>query len=379
MNIQNYVIVLILLGTLSVKGQKPPQFPDFEPVKIPNYSIEAGNQSQDKTLQILKQNQEEQYKKQQSQAQLRLKLSKTTKTDVVQKRMSTYEQAAQELQQIIEDRQNQDVGKAVALVENVYYQQKDFGLVFNEKIARIIQLLQRYVKEKELDWKNYDVRQKTLLLFFMQSLVFSDGSVHQAPQYNHEDPMGNKDLSNTFVYKILDENKGQCYSLPLLYKVLADEIKVKASICLAPNHTYVQIKDGKGVNYNFETTGKGFPSDSWIVHELNISQTAIEKGIYMQPLRNKQTLVNLLVVLVEHHIQELGYTDFAKKQIDYCIEQDSTSLRAWSYKANYQTIELQRAIKAKGMPPPSELQNYPELYQKHQSLMKLYQYIDELE
>jgi hypothetical protein len=57
-----------------------------------------------------------------------------------------------------------------------------------------------------------------------------------------------------FVTKLLRTNSGQCHSLPLLYKLLADRLGIAARLSMAPNHSYIQVVGPDGELYSYETT-----------------------------------------------------------------------------------------------------------------------------
>jgi hypothetical protein len=48
--------------------------------------------------------------------------------------------------------------------------------------------------------------------------------------YDFEDLMGQKDRSKMFVTKLLDTNTGNCHSLPFIFKILSNEMKISSCI-----------------------------------------------------------------------------------------------------------------------------------------------------
>ena len=81
--------------------------------------------------------------------------------------------------------------------------------------------------------------------------------------YDFEDFRGEKDYRKMFVSKLLRTNTGQCHSMPLLYKLLADRLGVQTYISMAPNHTFISIKDERGNLYRYETTNGHFTTDAF--------------------------------------------------------------------------------------------------------------------
>jgi hypothetical protein len=66
--------------------------------------------------------------------------------------------------------------------------------------------------------------------------------------------MGHKDLTKTFVTKLLVQNSGQCHSMPLLYLMMAQELGTEAYLSYSPSHSYVMFKDNKSRWNNLELT-----------------------------------------------------------------------------------------------------------------------------
>ena len=63
--------------------------------------------------------------------------------------------------------------------------------------------------------------------------------------YDFKDVFGHKTQESLFVSKLLKTRKGNCHSLPYLYKILAEELGVDAHLALAPNHVYIKHKNIK--------------------------------------------------------------------------------------------------------------------------------------
>lgn len=68
--------------------------------------------------------------------------------------------------------------------------------------------------------------------------------------YDFEDFTGTDDYTKQFVTKVMRTHTGQCRSLPMYYKILAEEIGAEAYLAQAPNHLYIKHlgEDNKWVN-----------------------------------------------------------------------------------------------------------------------------------
>jgi hypothetical protein len=128
--------------------------------------------------------------------------------------------------------------------------------------------------------------------------------------YNFEDPQGDKDLSSTFVTRLLTTHQGNCRSLAYLYKILADETGSKCWLALAPNHIYIRNYSKQVGWYNTELTSGVFPTDAWIAASGYISPDAIRSGLYMDTLSNRQAIGLCILDLAQGYIRQTNnYTD----------------------------------------------------------------------
>jgi hypothetical protein len=99
-----------------------------------------------------------------------------------------------------------------------------------------------------------------------------------------------------FVTKLLRTNSGQCHSLPLLYKMLADQLGVKTYISMAPNHTYIQVLDDRGELYSYETTTHRFVTDSYYMSTGYVKASALKSRSYLDTLTMKEVLASQLLI-----------------------------------------------------------------------------------
>lgn len=154
--------------------------------------------------------------------------------------------------------------------------------------------------------------------------------------YEFEDCDGGVDFTNTFVTKLMRTHNGQCRSLPLLYKLLANEIEAEAYIAYAPRHTFVRHRDETGKGWiNVELTSRNLPRDEFIVETLGITQEAIDKGTYMKPCTDREILLSLLVEMALGYMAKTGYIDsIVERCIETVLAHDSTHLMALMVKSN---------------------------------------------
>jgi hypothetical protein len=124
--------------------------------------------------------------------------------------------------------------------------------------------------------------------------------------YDFDNFLPDKDPTVGFVTKLITTNKGNCNSLPWLYKILAEEIGTSASLALAPIHCYIKHKDEKGKWVNLELTSGSFARDEWIMQESGVTVEQIKTGIYMNALTQKQSIALVLANLAANYQFQFG-------------------------------------------------------------------------
>lgn len=115
--------------------------------------------------------------------------------------------------------------------------------------------------------------------------------------------------------KLLRTNTGQCHSLPLLYKMVADQLGVKAYLSMAPNHTFIQVKDNTGRLYRYETTNGHFVTDGYHMTTGYIKAGALKCGAYLDTLTTQQNLACQVLDLALGYEHYYGFDAF----VDKCV------------------------------------------------------------
>jgi len=97
-----------------------------------------------------------------------------------------------------------------------------------------------------------------------------------------------------FLHSVLDNKRGYCLSLSILYLSLAERLGIPLYGVVVPGHFFVRYDDGR-VRFNIETTsGGGSASDEHYINKFNVPQRLLvedkSRGIYMRNLDKMQTL-----------------------------------------------------------------------------------------
>jgi NADH:ubiquinone oxidoreductase subunit 3 (subunit A) len=195
---------------------------------------------------------------------------------------------------------------AVFLVENAYYGGALSYEIFDRKIKFLASLAKAYQQTNHINYEGSDsaqVKNWAAIFKIMTDSIpvsFGDTIVYHPPfTYNFNDFDGSKDWPNMFVSTLLDTYKGNCHSMPYLYKMIAQECGSNAWLSLAPNHIYIKLLSKNTGWYNTELTSAEFPIDAWIMASGYVHLNAIQNGVYMDTIGDRQSLAMCLVDLAQ--------------------------------------------------------------------------------
>lgn len=226
---------------------------------------------------------------------------------------------------------SQDLKKAVFCVENAFYDNQLDYTAYDKAISTEVKLIELISNQKMIDYNSVDFksvnRHATIYRVMKDTLRFEANYTgyfyHYPLKYNFEDPNGKEDWTNMFTSSLIVNRIGNCHSLPLLYKLIANDLDEKAWLSLAPNHMYIKLHNSESGWFNVELTSGSFPSDSWIKSTGYIHIDAIKNGIYMDTLSDKQSIALCLIDLAEGYIHK-NSEDFNP---DYVLECCNKSLQ----------------------------------------------------
>lgn len=249
--------------------------------------------------------------------------------------------------------------RAVFITENAYYDGRLDFEKFLDDIKNLAFLSLTYAKVNKLSYSAKDSSNITLhgAIFKVMTDSFPviiDTTVvfHHIPfTYDFNDIWGDSLWENMFITKLLVTHEGNCHSLPFLYKMIAELLGLEAHLALAPNHIYIKTYSEKFGWYNTELTSGMFPIDAWLVASGYIHLTAIQNGVYMKALDNRQSIAICMTDLAE------GYKRKTKKADDDFIIRCCDSalyyfpnyvnallLKAETLKAKYETLTARQPL-----------------------------------
>ena len=223
-----------------------------------------------------------------------------------------YEQAYQEMANMLAGRVAPSFKRAVFITENAYLNNELSYTRFCRRVAALAQLCQamRAANESALLYPEKDradvTRNAAIFQLLKDSVHLANGTVLPPYRYDFDDFTGAHDWRKMFVNKLLATHTGNCHSLPLLYKILADETGAPAWLALAPNHIYLKQHSRQQGWYNTELTCFTFPVDAWLMASGYVSKETIVSGIYMDTLSVRQNIALCLVDLAKGYERRVG-------------------------------------------------------------------------
>ncbi len=264
-----------------------------------------------------------------------------------------FEQAFSDISAMLEGNSPIDFKQAVFYSENAYCGNK----VDKEIFYRAIQFYKTIcigIKDSgniiysEKD-KEIASAQCAIFLFMTDTIPVQEDHgivIHTPFDYNFNDYAGQKDWSNMFVTKLIQTQKGNCHSLPYLYKIIMDEMGYECHLALAPNHIYIKVQNKRVGWYNIELTCRDFPTDVWYVASGYIHTDAIRNGVYMKALSDKESIALCLVDLAQGYQARFGMKDgsFILKCCDTALTHFPNYINALLLKAETITALHKQAV-----------------------------------
>ena len=166
--------------------------------------------------------------------------------------------------------------------------------------------------------------------------------------YTTEDPFGSSHWQNTQTINLLETQRGNCYALAVLFKLLADRFDAVAHLVTAPQHVYIQHRDPKGDLYNVELATRSFPGTGTIQTLTYTTREAQLNNLALRSLDAKQSVALCLVYLAKGYEHRYGtpHDAFVMACADKALEHDVNNLNALLLKAQV----LEQRVMTQQMP-----------------------------
>ena len=241
-----------------------------------------------------------------------------------------YVSAFNEMSDMLAGRDSLSIKIAVFLAEWAYYEGKlDYKTDFCDEIDRIARFIHSIYAVNKLE------KYKTGMQMAISSYILSPYSGNNYTPYTYDfDPisMDEESWERQFVSRTLKTHKGQCRSLPWMYKILANELNAEAALAHAPRHCYIMYKDEDNITpeewINLELTTNQMQPKWWIKEDFEISDSALIVGTYMTPLTDIQTVACQMADLA------FGYREKFKRYDEFTYYCASRSLEFYPMNPN---------------------------------------------
>jgi len=252
-----------------------------------------------------------------------------------------YLDAFREMKLMLQDRIKPDFKRAVFMTENAYSDGRLNYEGFNKLISVYTNIIKAYMQANQLPYKgsDYDNVSKNYAIYqFMCDTIWltKDTALHYPYIYNFDDYAGEKLWQSTFVTTLILTHKGNCHSMPFLYKILANELGAESYLSLAPFHMYIKTRSEKTGWYNTELTNGMFPVDAWVAASGYVTLEAMKSGIYMDTLGLKQSIAFCLYDLAKGCERKFGFQQFPFifDCLNFALEYYPNFINANIYKAD---------------------------------------------
>ena len=262
-----------------------------------------------------------------------------------------FEKSYIQLNRMLENPNEYSFKKAVFSVEDAYLDGNLDTVFINNQIKVLHNLSLSLIRERFLYYpeKDKETVNKWASVFEVMCdtipLNLNNKSYDYIPfGYDFNDVFGHRQWSDMFVSKLLITRKGNCHSLPYLYKILSEELGVEANLALAPNHIYIKHKSQKDGWYNTELTSGIFPIDAWLMASGYVHIDAITNGVYMKALNNNESIALVMLDLAQAYQNKFAENDgaFILKCCEAAIKAYPNFANALILKAETRKTQIER-------------------------------------
>lgn len=306
-----------------------------------------------------------------------------------QSNQEIYEQAFQDINCMLNKTCYASFKDAVFTVENAYFSNQLDRNQFDKQITFLTELSRQFIASQDLLYPYPDrddvVKYAALFNVITDTIRIQVDSSRileiQPYTYDFNDIWGHSDWSNMFVSKLLDTKKGNCHSLPYLYKILADEINAKTHIAVAPNHFYIKHQNKANGWYNTELTSGIFPIDAWLMASGYIHLDAIVNKLYMEALDDEQMMALCMIDLAKGYERKLGVlaqNEFVSKCCDAALKVYPHYVNALLLKAETKKKMFDMLMTEYNAQYPADILNLPEAQKLFSEMTNLYAQIHEM-
>ena len=222
-----------------------------------------------------------------------------------------FDRAYYEFLDMLEKKSPLSIKRGIFLIEWTYLEGKLDYDQFCRQIDSVAASINRFIVANHLD-QIPTGKNVAIFEYFVRPYTMNG---HKPFSYDFNDIAAQEDFTNYFVSKLMRTHSGQCRSLPMYYKILADEISAEAHITLAPQHLFIRHRHETDLSQwrNVELTTQSLAREVFYIEHFGITDEMIRNKVYMNPLSDQETVAYLLSELA------IGYKRKYQKNDDFVI------------------------------------------------------------
>lgn len=242
--------------------------------------------------------------------------------------ISRFEQAYTEMAAMLDGKNPLSIKRAVFLSEWAYYDEELSYDEYCRTIDSAAIFLKGLILKNKLD--QYKTGKNIALIAYFSN-PFS-GNNHRPFTYDFTNTNDEDDITLQFVTRVMRTHKGQCRSLPMYYKILAEAIGAEAYITCAPAHTFIRYRNEDNLYpeewVNVEIATRQITPEFWYKEHFEISDLAIRSKVYLHPLTDRETVAAQLSDL------SIGYQTKFRRYDEFVLKCAEKSLEYLPYRYN---------------------------------------------
>jgi hypothetical protein len=306
----------------------------------------------------------------------------------IEKVKENYSQTFSDLNNMLNGNMPLSFKRAVYITENSFFQNKLEYKEYCNSIDEIVNLCRALIKNRRLLYDQEDsikVQMHAAIFVALKDsikiLIDTANYFYTKPfTYDFDDVWGDSTWSSMLVTKLLITHKGNCHSLPFLYKIIAQELGDEAYLSFAPNHIYIKLRNKKDGWYNTELTSGYFPIDAWLMASGYIHLSAIQNAIYMDTLSNQQSVAVCMIDLAHGFQKQVGNgsEQFVLQCCDTALKYYPNYINALLLKAEIEKKLFELMMQKQNATYPKEMFNNPEAKSVFDQMQTLYASIHKL-
>ena len=246
-----------------------------------------------------------------------------------------YEQAYTEIADMLDGKRSLSIKRAVFLAEWAYYDgMLDYDNYCNT-INKAIEFLTKFISANNLN-KYKTGHNMALVEYFFNPYSGNDNTPFT---YDFKNESLDEDFTCQFVTRVMQTHKGQCRSLPMYYKILAEAIGAEAYIVYLPRHTFIRYRNYDKLYpedwVNVELTTHQIVPESFYREQHNITDSMMESKLYLHPLSDIETVAAQLADLALGYWQKYKvYDEFTLRCVEKSLKYRPQSANALIIKGN---------------------------------------------